>query len=67
LERAHADSPERLVARARAAGLPMTVQMEALVVRYVAVRFGGESLDRADLKAMEQDLREIRRALRARA
>jgi hypothetical protein len=36
-------------------------------VRYVAVRFGGESLDRADLKAMEQDLREIRRALRARA
>lgn len=64
LELRPGDGPEAVLERARAAAPPALPQIERLIERYMAVRFGGQALGADELRALERSLRDIRKALK---
>jgi hypothetical protein len=60
------DGPETLLARVRLMDLPSKPTITTIVERYMSVRFGDQTVTKAELTQLRRDVREVRRSLRKR-
>jgi len=59
-----AEGPEGLLQRVRASELPERAAIAALLVRYMEVRFGGQTMDKTELRSFGREVSRLSRMLR---